>query len=75
MVKKFVFSSLIFFLLSVCISHPQSFLGKTSLHWAAENGLVKIVEILLETNSDIDSLDYFENTPLHAGVDHPRIVE
>ena len=44
------------------------------LHWAAAQGLVEIASLLIEEGAAIDAVDWFGNTPLHAGIRHPEIV-
>jgi ankyrin repeat protein len=39
--------------------------GRTSLHWAAEAGQLKMVETLLAKNADVNPTDRDGSTPLH----------
>ncbi len=45
------------------------------LFWAAENGLTQIATLLLDQGADVNARDNFSNTPLHAAVRHPAMVD
>jgi len=45
------------------------------LHWAASQGLVDIASLLIEEGAAVDAVDWFGNTPLHAGVGYPEVVQ
>ena len=45
------------------------------LHWAASQGLVEIVSLLIEQGARVDAVDWFGNTPLHAGIRYPQVVQ
>ncbi|RIB19600.1 hypothetical protein C2G38_1254418 [Gigaspora rosea] len=51
--------------------------GKTALHYAAENGHVTVVEILIKNNANVNSTDNDHCTPLFyaANVDHKIIIQ
>lgn len=48
--------------------------GRTPLHYAAEKGFVRIVELLLEFGSDVNAKDYQEQTPLHCAAEHKNLT-
>lgn len=43
--------------------------GKTALHLAVKNGQRRVVQLLLESNSQIDAQDQYGNTPLMIAVE------
>ena len=50
---------------------------KTPLHWASNQGHLKIVELLVEAGADINAKDLTDWTPLHLAVkeNHLKVVE
>lgn len=48
--------------------HGMYSLHETALHLAAENGHAEIVDILIKAGADVDALDRWGCTPLHAAV-------
>jgi uncharacterized protein len=51
--------------------------GKTSLHWAAENGRTEVVRLLLERGADAHVRDEDGDTPSELGSQrgHHEVVE
>jgi len=45
------------------------------LIWAARNNLGSIAKLLLDRGVDVNERDVMGNTPLHASVKHPEMVE
>ncbi|MGL9779767.1 MAG: ankyrin repeat domain-containing protein, partial [Wolbachia sp.] len=52
-------------------------IGRTPLHFAAENGHKDVVEFLLSNKADVNAVNKYEWTPLHfaAGNGHKEVVE
>lgn len=46
----------------------------TPLHWAAENGLLRIAESLIANGALVSAPDQFGRTPLHRAVRYPGMV-
>jgi ankyrin repeat protein len=46
-----------------------------ALHWAASQGLVDLASLLIEQGASVNSSDWFGNTPLHAGIHYPEVVQ
>ena len=58
--------------------HQRGWIGDSPLHWPAHNGLVEIVELLLDAGADIeaDEVNCYGGKPLHWASEHePRTVE
>ncbi|WP_410542263.1 ankyrin repeat domain-containing protein [Wolbachia endosymbiont of Tetranychus urticae] len=51
--------------------------GRTSLHWAAQNGHKEIVDTLLNKGANVNAADSEKTTPLHVAsyVGHKEVVE
>ncbi len=47
--------------------------GKTALHRAASSGKIDIIQLLLNNNADIDSLDVNHYTPLHFAAENDKM--
>lgn len=52
--------------------HQRGWIGDTALHWPAHNGLVEIVELLLDSGADIeaDEVNWAGGKPLHWASEH-----
>lgn len=61
-------------LLGVDVNETIDIRGRTTLHWAAENGYVKLVELLLEKGADITAQTINGSTPLHKAVSDEPIL-
>ena len=44
--------------------------GQTALHYAADEGNLKIVEIIIKSNADLNSRSNIKRTPLHISCNH-----
>lgn len=58
--------------------HQRGWIGDTPLHWPAHNGLVEIVEVLLDAGAviDADEINCYGGKPLHWASEHaPETVE
>lgn len=52
--------------------HQRGWIGDTALHWPSHNGLVDIVELLLDSGADIeaDEIGWAGGKPLHWASEH-----
>lgn len=56
-------------------AHPDARMSfSTPLHWAAANGQIKLVEMLLANGASASAPDSWGRTPLHAGVRYQDVV-
>ncbi|MCG8340363.1 MAG: ankyrin repeat domain-containing protein [Cytophagales bacterium] len=60
----------------VNVNETKDGYGKTALHWAAENGHRKVVELLLGNGAQVEVTDKASQTPLHLAVEkgHNEVV-
>ena len=47
--------------------------GRTALLWAAQNGFVDCVKILLDAKADVDKVNQLDSTPLHGASLNGRV--
>lgn len=61
-------------LVDVDVNETIDIRGRATLHWAAENGHVKLVEILLRKGANFAAQTISGSTPLHKAVSDERIL-
>jgi ankyrin repeat protein len=66
---------LAFLLLTVAAGFAETVPPTPPLHWAASQGLVEIASLLISQGAKVNAVDWFGNTPLHAGIRYPEVVE
>lgn len=61
-------------LVGVDVNETIDIRGRVTLHWAAENGHVKLVKLLLQKGANFTAQTISGSTPLHKAVAHEAIV-
>ncbi len=65
----------IVFTTSICLFGSEVPSKDPVLIWAARNNLGSVAKLLLDRGVDVNERDVMGNTPLHASVRHPEMVE